>query len=150
MGDGEPIGDCKLGHWAIDLKKIKKLSKKSGYRVPVWVKSPIRTRIDNPIKLSVRVPKPKKINILVRVPENSVRVSDFWFEFLVSDYFEHPYHLTCSSTQRRPLVMTSRELQLWPVQSKLPKYPQSNYRSTPLSPKSPPTLHFLVKLIIEP
>jgi len=80
VGDGEPREDCRLGHWAIDFrKKNQKITqKKSDYRVPVWVKSPIRTGTDNPIKLSIRV------------PENSVRVSGFRFGFSVSDLFEHP------------------------------------------------------------
>ena len=98
MGDGEPRGqrpraqprgDCRLGYWPLGhwfQKKIKKLQKKSGYRAPVWVKSPIRTRTDNPIKLSIRVSEPKKLNIsvwvpgkLVQVPKNLVRHRIFGF-----------------------------------------------------------------------
>jgi len=82
----EEIADWGIGHWAIDFRKNQKITtkKKSGYRVPVWVKSSIRTRIDNPIKLSVRVPESKKLNISVRVPKNSVRVSGFRFRIFLN------------------------------------------------------------------
>ena len=98
MGDGDPIGDCKLGHWTIDFKKNQKIPKKIGLSGTRLGRSPIRTRTDNPIKLSVRVPEPKKINISVWVPENSVRISGFWFGFSVSDLFEHPYR-PCQNLQ---------------------------------------------------
>ena len=116
-----PLNSRWLRHWGIGPLQLRKLGcqvlnqpislisekifkKKSGYRVPVWVKSLIRTRTDNPIKLSVQVPEPKKINISVRVPENSVRVSGFWFGFLVSDLFEHPYFVCFDCPIRRIMV----------------------------------------------
>ena len=70
----------------VDFKKIKNL----GFRVPVWLKSPTRTRTDNSKKISIQVPELKEFNVSVRVPKNLVRVSGFRLGFLVSDCFECP------------------------------------------------------------
>jgi len=81
-----------IADWGIGplIKKKSKNYQKRGYRVPVWIKSPIRTRTDNPIS--------KKINISVRVPENSVPISGFgsgfWFRIFLNTHSAKQYGQT--------------------------------------------------------